>query len=131
MTTMAIAPQPTIPHSVSLAVDFPRAIVFAIVAVTTVVGSAVYLLVDAVRGDHGHPFLEADASIMFAGWFAAGVSLQLTGTPWTCGGVVALPWLVVCSLGVASLVLVVVGLRVDRSITLRHRGDTDLWRTHD
>lgn len=103
------------PESPPLAASTSAVQIFAILGAVAVIGSAVYLLLDAVRGDHGHPFLEANASIMFAGWFSAAVSLQLAGTPWTCGGVVTLPWLVVCSLLAASMVLVGVGVRLDRT----------------
>ena len=96
--------------------------IFAIVAVVAFAAGTVGLVLQAVRGTRGPSFLESAASMMFVGWFSTAVALQLAGVSWTSGGVVALPWLAVIPLVVASLMLVAVGIRVDRTARACRRG---------
>jgi len=113
-------------HPATLAGEVPAVEIFAIFAVVAIAASTIYLLIDAIRGGHGRSYLEADATIMFSGWFAAGVSMQLGQTPWVSSGVVSMPWLIVCSLAAASLLLVGMGHRIEGSVAL-----SSDWRTHD
>ena len=99
--------------------------IFAVVAVVAFAAGTVGLVVQAVRGKRGPSFLESAASMMFVGWFSTAVALQLAGVRWTSGGVVALPWLAVIPLVVASLVLVAVGVRVDCTDRACRRGRND------
>jgi hypothetical protein len=104
------------PESPPMSTGAPTTIqIFAIVAVVAFAAGTVGLVLQAVRGTRGPSFLESAASMMFVGWFSTAVALQLAGVSWTSGGVVALPWLAVIPLVVASLALVAVGIRVDRT----------------
>lgn len=88
--------------------------IFAIVALCVVTAAAggIVMALAAPRPER----LEACGSLFFAGWFSAGVSLQLDRTPWTAGGVLTLPWMIVCSFTAASLVLALSARRIARTV---------------
>lgn len=102
------------PESPPLPAAAPSTVqIFVMIAVVAFAAGTVGLVVQAVRGGRGPSFVESAASMMFVGWFSTAVALQLAGVRWTSDGVVALPWLAVVPLVIASVVLIAVGIRVD------------------